>query len=85
MTRAMLGIIGGSGLYDLPGLEKAREERIASPWGEPSAPLRIGEIAGLPVVFARADTPIDPLQVGLLGWTGWIVLAALVALTRRSH
>lgn len=51
MTRAVLGIIGGSGLYDLPGLEKVREERIESPWGEPSAALRIGEIAGLPVVF----------------------------------
>ena len=51
MTRAVLGIIGGSGLYDLPGLEKEREERIASPWGEPSSALRIGEIAGLPIVF----------------------------------
>jgi 5'-methylthioadenosine phosphorylase len=28
-----------------------REERIASPWGEPSAPLRIGDIDGLPIVF----------------------------------
>jgi 5'-methylthioadenosine phosphorylase len=51
MTKAILGIIGGSGIYDLPGLENVREERIKSPWGEPSAPLRIGEIAGLPVVF----------------------------------
>jgi 5'-methylthioadenosine phosphorylase len=51
MARAVLGVIGGSGIYDLPGLERVREERIASPWGEPSAPLRIGEIAGLPVVF----------------------------------
>jgi 5'-methylthioadenosine phosphorylase len=51
MAKAVLGIIGGSGVYDLPGLEKVREQRIASPWGEPSAPLRIGEIAGLPVVF----------------------------------
>jgi 5'-methylthioadenosine phosphorylase len=51
MTRAVLGIIGGSGIYDLPGLENVREERIASPWGEPSAPPRIGDIAGLPVVF----------------------------------
>jgi 5'-methylthioadenosine phosphorylase len=51
MTKSILGIIGGSGIYDLPGLEKVREERIWSPWGEPSAPLRIGEIAGLPVVF----------------------------------
>ena len=51
MARSVLGIIGGSGIYDLPGLENAREQVIESPWGEPSAPLRRGEIAGLPVVF----------------------------------
>jgi 5'-methylthioadenosine phosphorylase len=51
MTKSILGIIGGSGIYDLPGLQNVREERINSPWGEPSGALRIGEIAGLPVVF----------------------------------
>src|SRR5437867_1945123 len=51
MTKAVLGVIGGSGIYDLPGLEKVRQKKIKSPWGEPSAPLRVGEIAGLPVVF----------------------------------
>jgi 5'-methylthioadenosine phosphorylase len=51
MTKAVLGIIGGSGIYDLPGLENVREETVASPWGEPSGALRIGEISGLPVVF----------------------------------
>jgi 5'-methylthioadenosine phosphorylase len=51
MTKSVLGIIGGSGIYDLPGLDNVREASIASPWGEPSAPLRFGEIAGLPVVF----------------------------------
>src|ERR1700760_4912599 len=51
MTQAVLGIIGGSGIYDLPGLEGAREEVITSPWGEPSAPLRRGTLAGLPIVF----------------------------------
>ena len=51
MAQAVLGIIGGSGIYDLPGLANVREERIASPWGEPSGPLRIGDIDGLPVVF----------------------------------
>jgi 5'-methylthioadenosine phosphorylase len=51
MTKAVLGIIGGSGLYDLPGLENAKTVKIDSPWGEPSAAPRIGEIAGLPVVF----------------------------------
>ncbi len=51
MTASVLGIIGGSGVYDLPGLANVVERRIESPWGEPSAPLRIGDIAGLPVVF----------------------------------
>jgi 5'-methylthioadenosine phosphorylase len=51
MTASVLGIIGGSGIYDLPGLANVVERRIESPWGEPSAPLRIGEIAGLQVVF----------------------------------
>jgi len=51
MTKAVLGIIGGSGIYDLPSLEKVREQRVETPWGEPSSALRIGEVAGLPVVF----------------------------------
>ena len=51
MARAVLGIIGGSGIYELPGLEGACEEDIASPWGEASAQVRRGSIAGLPIVF----------------------------------
>jgi 5'-methylthioadenosine phosphorylase len=51
MAKAVLGIIGGSGIYDLPGLENSREEAIKSPWGEPSAPVRHGIVAGLPIVF----------------------------------
>jgi 5'-methylthioadenosine phosphorylase len=51
MTASVLGIIGGSGIYDLPGLANVVERRIESPWGEPSAALRTGDIAGLPVVF----------------------------------
>jgi 5'-methylthioadenosine phosphorylase len=51
MTRAVVGIIGGSGVYDLPGLEDLREERIASPWGEPSDSLRFGRVGATEVVF----------------------------------
>jgi 5'-methylthioadenosine phosphorylase len=51
MAKSVLGIIGGSGIYELPGLEKVTETRIASPWGEPSAALLSGEIDGLPIVF----------------------------------
>jgi 5'-methylthioadenosine phosphorylase len=51
MTKAVLGVIGGSGVYDLPGLEDVREERIASPWGEPSDVLRFGRLGHTEVVF----------------------------------
>jgi 5'-methylthioadenosine phosphorylase len=51
MTKAVLGVIGGSGVYDLPGLEDVREERVASPWGEPSDALRIGRIGSTEVAF----------------------------------
>ena len=51
MTQAVLGVIGGSGLYDLPGLEDVREERIESPWGKPSDVLRRGRIGSTDLVF----------------------------------
>ena len=50
MIQSVLGIIGGSGVYDIE-MENARWETIASPWGEPSDQLWRGEIEGLPVVF----------------------------------
>jgi 5'-methylthioadenosine phosphorylase len=51
MAEAVLGIIGGSGIYDLPGLTDLREERIESPWGEPSDVLRIGRMGQTKIVF----------------------------------
>ena len=51
MTKAVLGIIGGSGLYDLPGLQNTRSEKITTPWGDPSDDLLLGELDGLQMVF----------------------------------
>jgi 5'-methylthioadenosine phosphorylase len=51
MTKAILGVIGGSGIYDLPGLEDRREETIATPWGEPSDRLMRGRIGSTEIVF----------------------------------
>ena len=51
MARAVLGIIGGSGVYDLPGLTDLVEERIESPWGAASDLLRRGMLHGREVVF----------------------------------
>jgi 5'-methylthioadenosine phosphorylase len=51
MTKSILGIIGGSGFYNLPGLDHARWEKIASPWGEPSDEMLFAELFGLPIRF----------------------------------
>ncbi len=51
MTKAIVGIIGGSGVYHLPGLEDLREERVATPFGEPSDALHFGRIGGTEAVF----------------------------------
>ncbi len=51
MTPSVLGIIGGSGFYSLPGLTNARWEKITGPWGAPSDNILFAEIAGLPVRF----------------------------------
>jgi 5'-methylthioadenosine phosphorylase len=51
MTKTVLGIIGGSGVYDIAGLENARWQRVASPWGEPSDELLFGTFKGVDLVF----------------------------------
>lgn len=51
MAKTVLGIIGGSGVYDIPGLENARWEQVKSPWGEPSDALLFGNFRGVDLVF----------------------------------
>jgi 5'-methylthioadenosine phosphorylase len=51
MGRAVLGVIGGSGVYDLPGLEAVTEHEVSTAWGMPSDKLRTGTLGGTPVVF----------------------------------
>jgi 5'-methylthioadenosine phosphorylase len=51
MTQSVLGIIGGSGFYNLPGLSNARWEAVVSPWGTPSDQVLFADIDGLPIRF----------------------------------
>ncbi len=51
MAKAVLGIVGGSGIYDLPGLEDVAERKVSTPWGEPSDALRFGRVGSTEVVF----------------------------------
>ena len=51
MGRTVLGIIGGSGLYQIEGLARTRWERVSSSFGAPSDALLFGELEGVDVVF----------------------------------
>jgi len=51
MAKTVLGIIGGSGVYDVPGLENAKWQRVDSPWGEPSDYILTGTFQGVDMAF----------------------------------
>jgi 5'-methylthioadenosine phosphorylase len=51
LQQAEIGIIGGSGLYSMPGLTNTREERVETPFGEPSDAFVLGDLEGRKVAF----------------------------------
>ena len=51
MSQAEIGIIGGSGLYDIPGLEEKSEQQIDTPFGSPSDAYILGRLEGKRVAF----------------------------------
>jgi 5'-methylthioadenosine phosphorylase len=51
LQQAEIGIIGGSGLYAMPGLTDIREERVTTPFGEPSDSFVLGNLEGRYVAF----------------------------------
>lgn len=51
MTQWTLGILGGSGLYDIDGIKDRREETVDTPWGSPSDALLRGRIGEVELVF----------------------------------
>lgn len=51
MARTVLAVIGGSGVYDIDGLENRRWEAVASPWGQPSDAFLFGTLKGVDMIF----------------------------------
>ena len=49
--QTMLGVIGGSGVYQIDGLEGASWVRVKTPWGKPSDEVLVGRLNGLPIAF----------------------------------
>ena len=51
MTKTMIGVIGGSGLYEIDGLQDARWRHVDTPWGIPSDQILTGTLDGVPMAF----------------------------------
>ncbi len=51
MTQTMIGVIGGSGIYDIDGLESAAWQSVESPWGTPSDQILTGTLDGVEMAF----------------------------------
>ena len=51
MAEQIVGIIGGSGMYEMDGLEILREEQVRTPFGDPSDRYLVGRLDGRPVAF----------------------------------
>jgi len=95
MSRARIGIIGGTGLYDMPGFEGVREERVATPYGEPSDAFRVGRLGGAEVVFLARHgrghrySPTEiPYRANVYGMkrlgVGWLASVSAVGSLRED-
>ncbi|WP_111732375.1 S-methyl-5'-thioadenosine phosphorylase [Roseovarius amoyensis] len=51
MANTMIGVIGGSGIYQIDGLQDARWQRVETPWGAPSDEILTGTLNGVPMAF----------------------------------
>ena len=57
LPQAEIGIIGGTGLYGMEGLEDVRDIELDTPYGAPSSPIRCGRIEGRTVAFLARHGP----------------------------
>ena len=51
MSNTMIGVIGGSGVYDIDGLEGAEWTKVSTPWGDPSDSILTGVLDGVKMAF----------------------------------
>src|SRR5262245_15342015 len=62
MSEAAVGVIGGSGLYELPGLTDVRWRQVRTPFGDPSDEYCVGRFQGHPVIFLSRHGRGHPLM-----------------------
>ena len=96
MNEAEIGIIGGSGLYDLPGVENKREVKVGTPFGDPSDSYVLGDLKGRRVAFLARHgrghrlmpTELN-FRANIYGFKDlgvqWILSASAVGSLREDH
>ena len=92
MSKWTLGIIGGSGLYEIDGLEDRREEQVETAWGKPSDALVRGRIGKVELVFlprhgkGHRITPTDvPYRANIAALKRALSMSAWLRCTSRSE
>ncbi|MFP4405818.1 S-methyl-5'-thioadenosine phosphorylase [Rhodosalinus sp.] len=64
MAQRMIGVIGGSGLYEVEGIEDARWRHVETPWGDPSDAILTGRLGGVDIAFLPRHGRGHPLDPG---------------------
>ena len=74
MSKAKIGIIGGSGLYDIEGVNVIEEMSVKTPWGMPSDKIKITEIDGIVTAFQRQESNPRHLLATIFGLINSLIL-----------
>ena len=82
MAEARIGVIGGSGLYQMAGLEVEETPSIITPFGEPSAPIVVGRLSGQPVAFLARHGPHHQLSPSEVNYRANIFALKLLGVER---
>lgn len=94
--KAEIGIIGGSGLYSMPGFEIKEEVKLETPWGSPSDAYMVGELNGRKVAFLARHGRGHRLSPSELNFRGniwgmkmlgveWIISLSAVGSLKQEH
>jgi 5'-methylthioadenosine phosphorylase len=81
-TSPLFAVIGGSGLYDIPGLSQIDEHHLETPFGIPSGPILEGEMAGERILFLARHGQGHPINPGQVNYRANIYALKSLGVTR---
>lgn len=81
-TPPLFAVIGGSGLYDIPGFSKIAEHKLETPYGSPSSPILEGEMADQRIFFLARHGQGHPINPGQVNYRANIYALKSLGVTR---